>query len=932
MNDHPPNWKRTVREHLAVLRLPPEREIEIVEELALHFESAYEEALADGLTEAHARERVLRSYDWGLLECELIRNERPLPVSIEGRGDRRGERRAERRQRIRMESFIQDLRYGVRMLSKNPGFTFISVITLALGIGANTAIFSLMDAILLRSLSVSDPGSLVQFKWASGDSFGGFSSDGMSNLDELPGLRVATYFAPATYELMRTHNQTLTDLFAYAPIDQLNVNAGGQAEIASGQAVTGNYHQTLGVSPFLGRTMTSDDDRADAPAVVILSYQYWKRRFGSDASVVGHQINVNNKPHIVIGVTPPAFMGTQGNGQSPDLTIVLDRAQLREPAFWWLRVMGRLKLGVTPQQTQAELAGLFLQSALAQRRQPIPVDQTDVPRLIVAPGQRGETDWARDRNKPLYLLMTVVVLVLLIACASVANLLLARAVGRQKEVAVRLALGARRFRLIRQFLTESILLGLLGGVVGVMLAQWGRNLLLTLSFPGRDMSALEAPLDWRVFTFTLGLSLLTGIVFGIAPAWQATRPDLTPALKDTGRGSSATTRSRLSRVLVITQVALSLLLLAGAGLFVRTLRNLQHVNIGFEAKNLLLFRIDPSLSDYLDEQIPPLYQRLFERLEAVPGVRAVTFSRHPLLSGSSRRSSFFIAGRNTSPAQPPFCYVHITRANFLATMNTPVLQGRGLTELDNAHSAKVAVVNQTFARAFFPDQNPVGQRFGYTPNEPGQIEIVGVAQDARYKNLRDEIPPTIYTSWLQERQIGQMNFEVRTLGDPVSLVPSIRQAVREVDSNLPLFDVISQVEQMSYSLAAERLFAALLSFLGAMALLIAALGIYGLLANSVAQRTHELGIRMALGAQARDVIQLVMGQGLRLTLPGMMLGLLGAYATTRLVKGFLYGVAPDDWITFAFIAALLFVVALVASWLPARRATRLDPLTALHHE
>lgn len=920
MNDHVPNWKRIVREHLAVLRLPPDREIEIVEELALHFESAYEEALNAGLSQAQAEERVVQSYDWRLLECELTRDEHPLPVSIERRG------------RIRMDSFIQDLRYGVRMLAKNPGFTLIAVITLALGIGANTAIFSLVDAILIRSLPVRDPGSLVQFKWASGDSFRGFSSDGPSNRDEVPGLRAATYFAPATYELLRTHNQTFTDLLAYAPIDQLNVNVGGQAEIASGQAVSGNYHQTLGVSPFLGRTMTSDDDRADAPAVVILSYQYWKRRFGGDASVVGHQINVNNKPRTIIGVTPPAFMGTLGNGQSPDLTIALDGAQLREPAFWWLRVMGRLKPGVTRQQAQAELAGLFLQSALAQRRQPIPVEQADTPRLIVAPGQRGETDWARERNKPLYLLMTVVVLVLLIACASVANLLLARAVGRQKEVAVRLALGARRFRLIRQFLTESILLGLLGGAMGVMLAQWGRRLLLTLSFPGRDMSALEAPLDWRLLTFTLGLSLLTGIVFGVAPAWQATRPDLTPALKDTGRGSSATTRSRLSRVLVVTQVALSLLLLAGAGLFVRTLRNLQHVNIGFEVKNLLLFRVDPSLSAYRGEQIPALYQRLFERLEAVPGVQAVTFSRHPLLSGSSRRSSFFIAGRNTSTAQPPIAYEHITRANFLAAMNTPVLQGRSLTELDNAQSPKVAVVNQTFARTFFPDQNPVGQRFGHAPSEAGQIEIVGVAQDAKYRNLRDEIPPTIYTSWLQERQIGQMNFEIRTLGDPVSFIPSIRQAVREVDSNLPLFDVIPQIDQMSYSLAVERLFAALLSFLGAMALLIAALGLYGVLANSVAQRTHELGIRMALGAQTRDVIHLVIGQGLRLILPGMVLGLLGAHATTRLVKSFLYRVAPDDWTTFTFIAALLLVVALVASWLPARRATRVDPLTALRHE
>jgi predicted permease len=918
-----PNWNAEIRRRLADLHLAPTRENAIIEELSQDLDDVYAELLAGGTTEAQAcRQTLAELHDHEFLTRELQRVEPYTEPVIPGTN----------RKDNMIADLWQDLRFGARMLRKQPGFTLIAILTLALGIGANTAVFSLVDAMLLRSLPVRDPAALVQFKWAAGDSFRGFSYNGEANREDLPGLRVATSFAPATYELLRTQNQTLSGVLAYTPIDQLNVNVGGQAEIASGQAVTGNYHQSLGVPPLLGRVLTMEDANADAPAVAVLSYRFWQRRFGGKAKAVGQQINVNNKPVTIVGITPPAFMGTQNDGQAPDVTIVLDGAQLRQPAFWWLRVLGRLKPGVTPAQAQAELTGIFAQSALNERRQSIPVTQNDLPRLLVAPGQRGETDWTRDHNQSLYLLMTVVALVLLIACANVANLLLARAVGRRKEIAVRLALGAGRFRLMRQFLTESLLLALLGGVFGIVLAHWGRDLLLTLRFPGREMSALATTLDWRVLAFTMSLSLLTGIVFGLVPAWQATRLDLTPALKDTGRSSSAASRSRLSRALVVAQVALSLLLLTGAGLFVRTLRNLQQVNTGFEAQNLLLFRVDPRLSGHQSEQIPPLYQRLFARLEAVPGVQAVSFSRHPLLAGSSGSRGAFFAGQNTSPTDPPDVYIHIARANFLATMNTPLLQGRSLSEQDNAQAPKVAVINQALARQFFPNQNPLGQRFGFDPSQTNQIEIVGVAQDAKYDSLREATPPTIYLSWLQEARIGQMNFEVRTVGDPLSLLPAIRQAVRDVDGNLPLFDVKSQVEQIAQRLAQERLFAALLSFFGALALLLAALGLYGLLAHAVAERTHELGIRMALGAQARDVIRLVIGQGLRLVLPGIVLGLVGAYAATRLVKTFLYGVAPADWLTFSGTALLLLLVALVACWLPARRATNVDPWQALRSE
>jgi predicted permease len=839
----------------------------------------------------------------------------------------------------------QDLRFGVRMLMKQPVFTLIAVASLALGIGANTAIFSLVDAVLLKNLPVRDPATLVQFKWAAGDGFR-VRYNGRANRDELPGLRVATSFTHATFEQLRARQQTLSDLFAFAPVEQLNVNVNGQADIASGQVVSGDYFSALGVTPLLGRTLAPADDRADAPPAAVISHHYWRRRFGGDPSVIGKQININNAAFTVAGITPPAFNGTQGNGQAPDITIPLAQeplalgssSALRSQSLWWLLVMGRMKPGVTREQVQAELAGVFQQRALAERNAPPSSGQAatlaaaEMPRLLIAPGRQGDTDWGRLYAKPLYLLSAAAGLVLLIACANVATLLLARATGRQKEIALRLALGAGRGRLLRQLLTESCLLALAGGLLGLLLASWGRDLLLRLRFPGQELAGLQTGVDWRVLGFTLATALLTGLLFGLAPAWQVTRVNLTPALKGAGRGLSLHSRSRLSRALVVAQVALSLLLLVGAGLFIRTLRNLQQVNTGFDARNLLLFRVDPRLSGHQGEQINALYQRLFARMEAVPGVQAVTFSRHPLLSGSRGVRPFFVTGQNASSDGPSAAHVHIVRANFLETMSVPVELGRSLREQDDARAPKAAVVNQTFARRYFSNQNPIGQRFGFSPETASQIEIVGVAGNAKYDSLREETPPTIYVPWLQEARVGQMNFEVRTVGDPAPLLPAIRQAVREVDGNLPLFDVKTQVEQASQSLAQERLFATLLSFFGLLALLLAALGLYGVIAHSVAQRTQEIGIRVALGARPRDVLRLVIGQGMRLVAPGILLGLAGAYGVTRWIASFLYEVRAVDWPTYSLIAALLLVVALLACWIPARRATKVDPLVALRSE
>ncbi|HVF23941.1 MAG TPA: ADOP family duplicated permease, partial [Pyrinomonadaceae bacterium] len=596
-------------------------------------------------------------------------------------------------------------------------------------------------------------------------------------------------------------------------------------------------------------------------------------------------------------------------------------------------------------QAEAALAGPFQQSVLEHRalRQANSqtalrtLDPKDLPRLGLDSGSQGEMNARRSFAKPLRLLAWVVGVVLLIACANVANLLLVRASSRKKEIAVRLALGASRGRLIRQLLTESILLAGIGGALGVLFALWIKDgLLLVTEWGGRDMDALNPQLDLRVLGFTLGLSFLTGVIFGILPALRATNLNLTPALKDTGRSSSAIGRSWLSKSLVVVQVSLSVLLLIGAGLLIRTLRNLQHVETGFNANNLLLFNVDPSLIGYKEDKLATLYEQAFTRLEAVPGVQSVTFSRHPLLAWSSTTTSVFVPNVLGSDGKPKEfdTKLHTVRENFLSTMEIPLLIGRSLTEQDDARAPLVAVVNQSFAKAHFPNENPIGKRFGFEPDKPGDIEIVGIAQDAKYTSQRDEIQPTVYQSWRQS-PTDMATFEVRTASDPKSFVAAVRQAMREVDSNLPLSNIRTQIEQADETLAQERMFAKLLTLFGLIAQQLAAIGLYGVMAYAGSQRTHEIGIRMALGADRRSVLLMVVRQGMLLTVIGIAIGLGAAYVVMKYLESLtsmLFGVeARDPW-TFAAITIVLAAVALLACLVPARRATRVDPLTALRYE
>lgn len=867
-----------------------------------------------------------------------------------------------------MHTLLQDLRYGFRMLLKQKGLSAIAVLSLALGIGANTALFSVVDAMLLKMLPVRDPDQLVLFRSVAPREFSAGSYNGTSNTDPATGQRTMTSFAYQSYQRMREQQGPISDLFAFGGVS-LNVNADGRSDIVTGQAVSGNYFTGLGVQPFLGRMLTDEDDKPGVTPVAVLSHRYWEERFGSDKSVAGKQINLNNVAFTVIGVTPPGFDGTMGAGSSQDVTVPLQtepllhvdkqRSYLSGAGVWWLRLMGRLKPGATPEQAQAQLENAFHQSVVEHRtaRQAQAtaaggnrindLDPKQYPRLFADPGGQGEM-WRRRYYAPsLYLLLGVVGLVLLIACANVANLLLSRAASRQKEIGLRLALGASRRRLIRQLLTESVMLSVIGGGFGILFALWIKNGLLVVSdWGGRGMRALEPQLDWRVLGFTLALSLLTGIVFGLAPAWRTTKLDLTPALKESGRASSATHRSWLSRGLVVVQVALSLLLLVGAGLFVRTLVNLQRVDPGFNTQNLLLFEVFPGLIGYKDDQLRNVYQQISQRVEAVPGVQAVTFSRMALLAqGSSSSSVFLREDLNQTPDSEGRIkprgdgYRHVVRENFLEAMGIPLLLGRTFTTHDTFNTPRVAVVNQTFVKTFFPNENnPVGKRFTFDPSKPDEIEIIGVAKDAKYTRQRDEVPPTVYSSYQQERPLQSGVFEVRTGDDPAAVAASVRQALKEVEPNLPVGRMITQIEQADETLRMERLFAKLLTLFGLLAQQLAAIGLFGVLAYTVSQRTHEIGIRMALGAQRSNVMKMIVRQGMVLAMLGVVLGLIGAYVLTRYLESWvklsdmLFGVEVSDPFTYGLIAVLLSVVALIACYIPARRATKVDPLVALRNE
>jgi predicted permease len=839
---------------------------------------------------------------------------------------------------------LKDLRHAFRLLLQAKGWTAVVLVSLALGIGANTALFSAVNGLLLRKLPVSDPDSLVRFRWSGRNDMATDSSDyGFSGKDASGRNMRATVSYPM-FRAFVAANRTLTDLIACAPLGRLNVVFEGPADIANGFETTGNFFRVLGVRAIRGRTIGPDDDRPDAPAVAVISARYWRSRFTGDPEIVNKVIRVNNVPLTIIGVIDPAFTGVQQvSGEPPDIWVPLaldsqlnvNEERLSKPTYWWLEVIGRRKPGATPQQVQGNFEGMFQATARAgfdSYRAGLPDsdrntfslrDRSQVPNLHVDGGSRGVYEASDSEVRSVAILSVVVALMLLIVCANVANLLLSRATARRKEISVRLSLGATRKRLVRQFLTESIVLSGIGGVLGVLVGYWGRKLL-----PGQ--TAQGAPIDLTVLVFVLGVTVLTGILFGSAPAVRATDVDVNAALKETGR-SVVGSRSVLGKALLVVQVAVSLVLLIAAALFLRTLHNLRDVDVGFNPRNLALFRVNPRLNRYDDAKARVFYTELIDRLAALPGVSGAAMSQPALLSGSTSSTAIFRPGRTYQPREADEIYRVIVSPSFFPTMQMPVVRGRGFAAEDGENAPKVVVINETAARKYFPNEDPIGRRFGTSVETSNQLEIVGVVHDAKYNSLRDAVPPTMYVDYRQAK-FTNAAFEVRTAGDPLSVVASIREAVRALDPNMPVTNVSTQVEQIENRLQQERLFAQAYALFGGLALLLAAIGLFGLMSYSVARRTNEIGIRMALGARRGDVVRLVMRESMVLVALGIVIGLGVAFTARRLVETLLFGLAASDFQSIGAAVMTMIIVSAIAGYLPARRASRVDAMVALRYE
>jgi predicted permease len=852
---------------------------------------------------------------------------------------------------------LKDLRHAVRVLLRAKGWTTVVILSLALGIGANTAIFTGVNALLLTRIPVKDPDTLVRLRYGGRNDMVTSSSDyGNSNRGR-DGQNIRTTFSFPMYQQFLTDNQTMSELFAFAPFGRVNVVVDGQAEIATSFISTGNYYQGLGIGARIGRTIVPDDDKPTAPPVAVISSKYWHTRFSTDPAVLGKTIRVNNVVVTIVGVLPPEFTGVQQPvAEGPDISLPLaldpqldvslppppgqpqQPERLAQPTYWWLQVMGRLKPGVTAAQVQANLGTVFQNTARAgldsylkslsdtARNTAMNRSRTEVPYLLADSAKRGVYDVNSTDVRSASILTTIVALVLLIVCANVANLLLSRATTRHKELSVRLSLGATRARLVRQLLTESLLLAFIGGALGILVGYYGKLLLP----PPVNQATL---IDWRVIGFVFGVTTLTGIVFGIAPALRATGVNVNETLKQTGRSVTGA-RSRLGKSLLVVQVAVSLMLLVGSGLFLRTLHNLRQVDVGFNPQNLLLFRINPSLMRFDEKRQIALYNQLLEKIGTVPGVRAVALSNPALLSGSVNSTSIFVRGRVYPTGQRDLnnsINRLVTSANFFGMMEIPLVLGRGFTSHDNETAPKVVVINEAAAKKYFPDENPVGQRFGSGIETTDQLEVVGVLRDAKYNSVRDPAPPTMYVPYLQARA-GSAVIEVRTAGNPVSVTSGVREAVRQVEPNLPMMDVSTQLEQLERRFAQEKIFAQAYTLFGGLALLVASIGLFGLMSYAVARRTNEIGIRMALGAQRGDVMRQVLVESMILVAIGVAVGVAGSLGAGRFVSTLLFGLAPTNMLTIAAATGLMIAVSALAGFLPARRASRVDPMVALRYD
>jgi predicted permease len=944
-----PDWTSALSSRLSSLRLSPAREREIMDELSQHLDDAYREQRAEGVSHEQAVRAALAELDEGDLLAKEMRSLRQasLPqVSSPGTSGARW-----------FADLGQDVRYSLRTLGAAKAWSAVVLLLLAFGIGANAAIFSATNALLFAPLQgVAAPTALVRLAWTGAndavtdyDSYGNESSTGAAE----GGTRSSLSYA--AFSELASDAKGTADLFACAPFGQISVIVDGRAELAEGFAASGGYYSMLGVQPLLGRLFVPNDDKPDAPAVAVISSHYWHARFGGDPAVIGKTIRANNVLVAIVGVTPPDFTGVQQPlGDPPDISFPLaldtrlnastggtDGSALPRPNWYWLEVMGRLRPGATPERLQAMLEGPFQATArsafdsymksLSATARAHTRRRGDVPRLLIQAGARGVYDPDNNAVTTAAIFSVIVALVLLIVCANVANLMLSRAVVRQKEMSIRLSLGATRARLVRQLITEGLLLACGGGVLGLLATGWGLQLL---------SAALGHSLRVHVFSsstigFTALASLATCALFAAAPAFRATNVDVNAALKETSR-TIAGRGGLVARTLLIVQVTLSLVLLVGAGLFLRTVVNLQRVDVGFDPGNLLLIRIIPSVSGYNQARTTALYTELIDKLSGLPGVRGAALSQPALLAGGVSSTDIFIKGRSydLSKRRVPGTEIHqmMVSPDFFRVIGLPIVHGRALSAQDNEHAPRVAVINEAAAKAFYAGiPNPVGQHFGGSPTSTDETEVVGVVLDAKYSNLREPPPPTMYMTYLQKPRAAAF-LELRTTVPPETLTGAARDMIRQVAPTLPLAQVSTQTDEIDRRFAQERLFAQAYAVFGGIALLLASIGLFGLMSYNVARRTGEMGVRMALGAQRGDVLRLVMRESMTLVVVGLAGGIAIALGAGRYIASLLFGVPSKDPVTFATAALVMTAVCALAAYLPARRASRVDPMTALRYE